>query len=56
MAKGRMRITRWIPKATSTHLVYAILIAYLFKEWLHHRAQVLRFAYAACLAYAAYSL
>jgi hypothetical protein len=47
----RMRISRWIPKATSTHSEYVILMAFLLKQWLHERAQVSRFAYIACTAF-----
>ena len=40
---GRMRITRWTPKATNTHSVYAILRAFPLHQWLHKSASVFRF-------------
>ena len=52
----RMRVSSWIPKATSTHSEYVILTACLLKQWLHERAQVLRFAYVACPACSACSV
>jgi hypothetical protein len=35
MAIWRMRIARWIPKATNIHLAYVILIAFPLQQWLH---------------------
>jgi hypothetical protein len=34
----RMRIARWIPKATNTHSEYVILIAFRLLQWLHGEA------------------
>ena len=31
----RMRIARWIPKATNTNSQHIILISYPLKQWLH---------------------
>jgi hypothetical protein len=45
-----MRIARWIPKATDTHSIYLILIAFSRQQWLRERALVLRYTYNACLA------
>jgi hypothetical protein len=41
----RMRIARWIPKATNTHLEYEILIAFPLQQWLHERAPKLPQSY-----------
>jgi hypothetical protein len=45
----RKRIACWIPKATSTHSEYVILIAFSLPQWLHERASMLRYTYVACL-------
>ena len=42
MTIWRMRISRWIPKTTDTHSVYATLIAFPLQQWLHEGASVLR--------------
>ena len=44
----RMRIARWIRKATNTHSEYAILPAFPLQYWLHERTSLLRFTYVAC--------
>ena len=38
MAIWRIRIAHWIPKATNTHSVYVIPIAFPLQQWLHDRA------------------
>jgi len=38
----RMRIARWVPKATNTHSEYVILIAFPLQQWLQERAPMLR--------------
>jgi hypothetical protein len=43
MTVWRMRTACWIPKATDTHLEYAIYIAFPLQQWLRERASVLRF-------------
>jgi hypothetical protein len=45
----RMRIACWIPKATSTHSEYVMLIAFPLQLWLHERASMLRYTYIACV-------
>jgi len=45
----RMRIAYWIPKTTDTHSEYVILIAFPLQQWLHERAQLLRYTYIVCL-------
>jgi hypothetical protein len=45
----RMRIARWIPKATTTHSQYAILIPFPLQQRLHERTSVLSYKYIACL-------
>ena len=45
----RMRISRWIPKATNTLSEYVIIIAFLLKQWLHERASILRYSILPCL-------
>jgi len=37
MTIWRMRIERWIPKATNTHSEYVVLIAFPLQQWLHER-------------------
>jgi len=41
----RMRIACWIPKATSTHSQYVILIPFPPQQWLHERATMLHCTY-----------
>jgi len=36
----RLRIARWIPKATNTYSVYVIRIAFPLQQWLQERASV----------------
>jgi hypothetical protein len=38
----RMRFACWITKATDTHLVYVIIIAFPRQQWLRERASILR--------------
>jgi hypothetical protein len=45
----RMRIAFWITKATDTHSVYVILIAFPRQQWLRERASILRYTYVSCL-------
>jgi hypothetical protein len=47
----RMRIARWIPKATNTLSEYVILIAFPLQQWLHVRVSALRYAAVACLVF-----
>ena len=46
----RMRIACLIPKSTSTHSQYVILIAFPQQQRLYERASMLRYVYIACLA------
>ena len=46
----RMRIARWITKATNTHSQNVILITFPLQQWLHERASVLSYKFIACLA------
>ena len=48
MTIPRMRIACWIPKATNTHSVYIIIIAFPLQQWLHERASLLRYTYIPC--------
>jgi len=41
MTIWRMRIARWIPKATNTRSEYVMLIAFPLQPWLRERASVL---------------
>jgi hypothetical protein len=43
MTVWRMRITRWIPKATNAHPEYVIFIAFPLRQWLHQPATMLRY-------------
>ena len=45
----RMRFACRITKATDTHSVYVILIAFTRKQWLSERASMLRYTYFVCL-------
>ena len=49
MTIWRMRIARWIPKATNTHSECVILIAFPLQQWQHERASMLRYTYIASL-------
>jgi len=49
MTVRRMRIACWITKATDTHSVYVISIAFPLQQWLHERASLLRYTYIVCL-------
>jgi len=44
----RMRIACRIPKATTTHSAYVILVAFPQQQWLHERASMLHYTYNAC--------
>jgi len=41
----RMRISRWVPKATNTHSQYVILIPFPRQQWWHERDSMLRYTY-----------
>jgi hypothetical protein len=49
MTIWRMRIARWIHKATNKHTEFVILISFPLRQWLRERASVLRYTYTACL-------
>jgi len=49
MARWRMRIAFWIPKAIK-NTQYVKHIAFPLQQWLHERPNVLRHKYLACLA------
>jgi hypothetical protein len=51
MTKWHMRIASWIPKATNTLSVYAMIIDFPLQQWLHERASMLRYTYIACLVF-----
>ena len=44
----RVRIARWLPKATNTRSEYVILIACPLQQGLHERALILHYKYMAC--------
>jgi hypothetical protein len=44
----RMRFACWITKATYTHSVFVIIIAFPRQKWLHERASMLLYKYIAC--------
>ena len=48
MTIWRMRILRWITKATDTHSEYVTRIAFPLQQWLHERASLLRYMRTAC--------
>ena len=45
----RMRIERWVPKATDTHSEYVIFIAFPLQQCSHKRASMLPYTYIGCL-------
>jgi hypothetical protein len=45
----RMRIARWIPKATDTHSQYVMPIAFPLQQWFKESASTLRCTYIVCL-------
>jgi hypothetical protein len=49
MTTWRMRILRWIPKATDRNSEYVIPIAFPLQQWFHERTSMLRYTYIACL-------
>jgi len=52
----RMRIARWISKATNANLECVItVIAFPLQQWLHERASMLRYTYIACLVLIPYN-
>jgi len=40
MTTERMRISRWVTKATNTRSEYVIIIAFPLQQWLHERASI----------------
>ena len=58
MKAWRIRIAFWIPKATDTHSVYVIQIAFRRQQWLLERASMLRsyVHYLSCYAFNASSV
>jgi hypothetical protein len=44
-----MRIACCTPKATNTHSVYVIRIAFPLRQWLNKRTSMLLYTYIACL-------
>jgi hypothetical protein len=49
MTLWRMRIARWIPKATNTHSQYVTPTATPLQQWLHERTTEVRYTYIAWL-------
>jgi hypothetical protein len=49
MTMWRMRIARWIPKATNTHSECVIIISFQLQQRMHERVSKLRHWYTACL-------
>jgi hypothetical protein len=47
----RMRIARWITKATNTLSEYVIFIAFPLQQWLEESASKLRYAHIAFLVF-----
>jgi len=47
----RMRIACWMTKATSTHPLCVILIAFSLQKWLHESSSMLRYTYINCLCF-----
>ena len=51
MVIWRLRIGRYLTKATDTHSEYVILIAFPLQKWLHEDASILRYTYVACFVF-----
>jgi len=51
MTIRRMRISRYVPKATNSHSQYVLLVVFPIQLWSHERASVLRYTSIACLVY-----
>jgi len=51
MTIWRMRIARWIPKATNKHQEYAIRIIFPLQKWLYEDVSMLRYKSIACVVY-----
>jgi hypothetical protein len=49
MTVWRMRISRWIPKATNKQSQYLMLPAFPLQQWLHETSVILRCTYIACV-------
>ena len=49
MTVWRMRTACYITKATNTHAVHVILIAFPLQQWLHERASMLLYTHTVCL-------
>jgi hypothetical protein len=45
----RKCISCCVPKATTTHSEYVVIITFSLQEWLHERASVLFYTYMACI-------
>jgi hypothetical protein len=45
MAVRRMRISRRVSQATTTHSEYVILVAILLQQWLHERDSIFIYTY-----------
>jgi hypothetical protein len=43
-----MDIACWVPKATDTHSLYAVLIAFTLQQCLHEYASMLHYTYIGC--------
>ena len=48
MTIWRMRVSRWVSKATNTYSQYVILTVFALQYWLKERASKLRYTYIAC--------
>jgi hypothetical protein len=55
MTVWRTHCTWWIPKATSAHSEYVILIVFPWQHWLHESISMFRCTYIACLVYKRYT-
>jgi hypothetical protein len=45
----RIRISRWVPKATNSQSENVIFIAFPLQHWLQESASILRYTYVVCL-------
>jgi hypothetical protein len=54
MTIWRMRVVCCMPKSTSTHSEYVILIAFPLQQWLYERDSLLRYTYIGSIVEANY--
>jgi len=56
LAIWRMRVARWIPKASNTHSELAIFNVFPLQQWLNERTSVLPYTCIACLVFSSLTI